>query len=32
MIPPKLAVSDYMGIVKGRTAIRVFNKFGLVQK
>ena len=27
MIPPKLSVSDYMGIVKGRTAIRVFNKF-----
>ena len=27
MIPPKLSVSDYVGIVKGRTAIRVFNKF-----
>ncbi len=27
MIPPKLAVSDFVGIVKGRTAIRVFNKF-----
>ena len=27
MIPPKLSVSDYMGITKGRTAIRVFNKF-----
>jgi putative transposase len=27
MIPPKLPVSDYVGIVKGRTAIRVFNKF-----
>jgi putative transposase len=26
-IPPKLSISDYMGIVKGRTAIRVFNKF-----
>jgi len=27
MIPPKISVSDYMGIIKGRTAIRVFNKF-----
>lgn len=27
MVPPKLSISDYMGIVKGRTAIRVFNKF-----
>ena len=27
MIPAKLSISDYMGIVKGRTAIRVFNKF-----
>lgn len=27
LIPPKLPVSDYMGIIKGRTAIRVFNKF-----
>jgi putative transposase len=27
MIPPKLSISDYVGIVKGRTAIRVFNKF-----
>ncbi len=27
MIPPKVAVSDYIGTVKGRTAIRVFNKF-----
>ncbi len=27
MIPPKLAVSDYVGTVKGRTAIRVLNKF-----
>ena len=27
MIPPKISVSDYCGIVKGRTAIRVFNKF-----
>jgi len=27
MIPPKISVSDYVGIVKGRTAIRVFNQF-----
>ena len=27
MVPPKLSVSDYTGIVKGRTAIRVFKKF-----
>ena len=27
MIPPKISISDYMGMIKGRTAIRVFNKF-----
>ena len=27
MIPPKLSVSDFVGTVKGRTAIRVFNRF-----
>jgi putative transposase len=27
MVPPKLSISDYAGIVKGRTAIRVFYKF-----
>ena len=27
MIPPKVAVSDFVGTVKGRTAIRVFNRF-----
>ena len=27
MIPPKISVSDYVGVVKGRTAIRVFNQF-----
>ena len=32
MIPPKLSVSDYMGIIKGRTAIRVFNKFRSLKK
>ena len=27
MIPPKISVSDYVGTIKGRSAIRVFNKF-----
>ena len=27
MIPPKISVSDYVGIVKGRTAIKIFNHF-----
>jgi putative transposase len=27
MIPPKVSVSDMMGILKGRTAIRIFGKF-----
>ena len=27
MVPPKKAISDYVGIVKGRTAIRILNKF-----
>ena len=27
MIPPKLAVSKYVGTVKGRAAIRIFNRF-----
>jgi putative transposase len=27
MIPPKLSVSDYIGTVKGRTALRVFSRF-----
>ena len=32
MIPPKLCISDYMGIIKGRTAIRIFNKFRKLKK
>jgi len=32
MVPPKISISDYMGIVKGRTAIRVFNKFRKLKK
>ncbi len=27
LVPPKISISDFMGIVKGRTAIRIFNKF-----
>ena len=27
MIPPKISISNYVGTVKGRTAIRVLNKF-----
>ena len=27
MVPTKIFISDYYGIVKGRTAIRVFNKY-----
>ena len=32
MIPPKVSISDYMGTVKGRTAIRVLNKFKQIKK
>lgn len=27
MVPPKVSISEYVGTLKGRTAIRVFNKF-----
>ena len=27
MVPPKVSISDFVGTVKGRTAIRVFNRF-----
>jgi len=27
MIPPKLSISDYMGALKGRTAIRILNQY-----
>ena len=27
LVPPKISISDFVGIVKGRTAIRVLNKF-----
>ena len=32
MIPPKLSISDYVGIVKGRTAIRVLKKYPNLKK
>ena len=32
MIPPKTAVSNYVGTVKGRTAIRILNKFRKLKK
>lgn len=33
MVPPKVSISELVGIMKGRTAIRLFNKFkGLKQK
>ena len=27
MVPPKISISNYVGIVKGRTVIRVLNKY-----
>jgi putative transposase len=27
MVPPKVSISDYLGTIKGRTAIRIFNKY-----
>ena len=27
MVPPKISISDYLGIIKGRTAIRILNKY-----
>ena len=32
MVPPKVSISKYVGIVKGRTAIRVLNKFKQLKK
>ena len=31
-VPPKISISDFMGIIKGRTAIRVFNKFKYLKR
>lgn len=27
MVPPKISISNFVGALKGRTAIRIFNKF-----
>jgi putative transposase len=27
MVPTKISISDYVGMMKGRTAISVFNRF-----
>ncbi|MFO7761774.1 MAG: IS200/IS605 family transposase [Thermodesulfobacteriota bacterium] len=27
MIPPKISISEYVGVIKGRTAIRILNKY-----
>ena len=32
MVPPKLSISDLMGILKGRTAIRIFKQFSHLRK
>jgi len=32
MVPPKLSILDYMGVIKGRTAIRFFNNFRKLKK
>ena len=32
MVPPKVSISSFVGTVKGRTAIRVFNKFKNLKK
>jgi len=31
-VPPKIAISKLMGVLKGKTAIRVFNKFPELKK
>ncbi len=32
MVPPKISLSDYVGTLKGRAAIRIFNKFRHIRK
>ena len=32
MVPPKVSISDYVGTIKGRTAIRVLNKYKQLKK
>ena len=32
MVPPKVSLSDYVGLVEGRTAIQVLNRFRQLKK
>ena len=32
MVPPKVSISDYVGTIKGRTAIRILNKYKNLKK
>jgi len=32
MVPPKVSISDLLGTLKGRTAIRVFKRFSNLKK
>ena len=32
MVPPKVSISDFVGTIKGRTAILIFNKFRHLKK
>jgi putative transposase len=32
MVPPKISISDFIGTIKGRTAIRVLNRFKQLKK
>ena len=31
-IPPKVSVSDYMGVIKGKTAIKLFKSYPAMRK
>jgi putative transposase len=31
-VPPKVSISELMGVLKGRTAIRMFNEFPFLRK
>ncbi|MCP4298610.1 MAG: IS200/IS605 family transposase [Proteobacteria bacterium] len=32
LVPPKISISDFVGTIKGRTAIRILNKFSHLKK
>ncbi len=32
LVPPKVSISDYIGTVKGRTAIRILNRYKQLKK